>query len=349
MYPVRSSLAKVQRTRAESTSETSNGMYDFVAIGDIVTDAFIKLKDASVHCDIDREHCTISMAFGEKIPYESVEVVRAVGNSSNAAVSASRLGLKSALVTNIGDDQNGQECLDTLKKENVGTDFVSVHKGKETNYHYVLWYDNDRTILVKHQEYDRAFPNVGEPKWFYLSSLGGDTLEYHEQIIKYLKGHLGVSLAFQPGTFQISLGKEKLKDIYERTKIFFCNVGEAEKILGLNTLGTKELLKRMQALGPEIVVITDGPKGAYIFDGKDYWFQPADPKPAIERTGAGDAFESTVVSALALGEDLPTALSWGMVNSMSVVQQVGAQKGLLTRPQIEEYLKKSPIPASKLA
>ncbi len=319
-------------------------MHDFIAIGDIVTDAFIKLKDASVHCDINREHCTITMAFGDKIPYESVEVVRAVGNSSNAAVSTAKLGLKSALVTNMGDDQNGQECLDTLKKENVATDFVSVHAGKETNYHYVLWYEDDRTILVKHQDYERIFPNIGDPKWLYLSSLGGDTLKYHEQIIKYLKDHPKVLLAFQPGTFQINLGKDELKNIYSRTKIFFCNVGEAEKILGLDTLGTNELLKRIHELGPEIVVVHDGPKGAYVFDGEDMWHQMAypDPKPPYERTGAGDALASTTVSALALGQDLKTALQWGMINAMSVVQQVGAQKGLLTRPQIEEYLKNTP-------
>ena len=316
-------------------------MADFIAIGNIVTDAFIKLKEASVNCDVDREHCTITMAFGDKIPYESVEVVRAVGNSSNAAVAASRLGLKSALVTNMGDDQNGRECLESLKKDGVATEFVSVHQGKETNYHYVLWYENDRTILVKHQEYERSFPNIGDPKWLYLSSLGGNTLSYHRQVVEYLRDHPNISLAFQPGTFQIKLGKDELKDIYARTKIFFCNVEEAEKILGLNTLGTTELLKRLQALGPEIVVITDGPKGAYAYDGKNSWFVPPypDQKPAFERTGAGDAFASTTVASLALGKPLEEALLWGAVNSMFVVQQVGAQKGLLSRSQIEEYLK----------
>ena len=319
-------------------------MHEFVAIGDIVTDAFIKLKDASVSCDINREHCTITMAFGDKIPYESVEVVRAVGNSSNAAVSAARLGLKSALVTNMGDDQNGRKCLESLKKDGVARDYVSVHKGKETNYHYVLWYENDRTILVKHQEYERFFPNIGDPKWLYLSSLGGDTLQYHRQAIEYLNNHQNILLAFQPGTFQIKLGKDELKDLYTRTKIFFCNVEESEKILGLDTLGIEELLKRLSALGPEIVVITDGPKGAHAFDGKGIWHQPAypDPKPPFERTGAGDALASTTVAALSLGKDLEEALQWGMINAMSVVQQVGAQKGLLTRPQIEEYLKNAP-------
>lgn len=319
-------------------------MYDFIAIGDVVTDAFIRIKDASVSCDVNRKLCTITLAFGDKIPYESVDVVKAVGNSPNAAVSASRIGLKSALVANMGDDQNGRDCLESLKKERVAVDFVSIHEGKETNYHYVLWYEDDRTILVRHQEYDRTFPDVAEPRWLYLSSLGGDTLEYHRQIIKYLKIHPNISLVFQPGTFQIKLGTNVLKDIYVRAKIFFSNVGEAEKIIGVDRLEIKELLKRMRTLGPEIVVLTDGPKGAYAFNGKEMWFQPPYPdlKPPFERTGAGDAFASTTVAALALGNDLSTALSWGAINSMSVVQQIGAQKGLLTRSQIEEYLKNAP-------
>mgnify|MGYP001590612234 FL=1 len=100
----------------------------------------------------------------------------------------------------------------------------------------------------------------------------------------------------------------------------------------------------MHDLGPKIVIITDGVKGAYAFDGQDMWKQMAYPdrKPPVERTGAGDAFSSTTAIALALGNDLPTALSWGAVNSMSVVQHVGGQAGLLTREKLEEYLNKAP-------
>jgi len=120
---------------------------DFLAIGDITTDAFIRLKDAEVHCNINSDKCELCVRFGDKIPYEFVEVVRAVGNSPNAAVGASRLGLSSALLTSMGDDQNGKECLEALKKDKVSTDYIKIEKGKPTNYHYVLWYGADRTIL----------------------------------------------------------------------------------------------------------------------------------------------------------------------------------------------------------
>jgi sugar/nucleoside kinase (ribokinase family) len=315
-------------------------MHDFIAIGDIVTDAFIKLKDASVHCKLDTNECEICMPFAEKIPYDSVEEISAVGNSPNAAVSASRLGLKSALVTNLGGDIHGEKALQTLNNDKVDTKFIKVHQDKKTNYHYVLWYENDRTILVKHEDYEYRLPDMSSPKWLYLSSLGSNTDKYHGEITEYLKAHPEVNLAFQPGTFQIKLGKGKLSDIYKRTKIFFCNIEEAERILGINTLGIQELLKRMRELGPEIMVITDGPKGAYAYDGSQMLFQPPypDQAPAFERTGAGDAFASTCVASLALGNDLPTALKWGSVNAMSVVQQVGAQKGLLTSEQLESFL-----------
>ena len=125
-----------------------NHEIDFLAIGDITTDAFIKLKDAEVNCDVDKHNCKISMSFRDKIPYESVTVVPAVGNSPNAAVSAARLGLKTAIYTNIGDDQNGAECLAQLVKEKIDTSFVIAQKDKITNYHYVLWFQDERTISL---------------------------------------------------------------------------------------------------------------------------------------------------------------------------------------------------------
>lgn len=319
---------------------------DFVAVGDITTDAFIRIKDASVTCDINREHCMLCMRFGDKIPYESVEVVRAVGNGPNAAVSAARLGLRSAAVTNIGNDQNGAECLESLRKDNVITDFVTTEKGKPTNYHYVLWYEEERTILVKHTEFNYRFPeSLPPPKWMYLTSLAQNSLPYHEQLVRFLSAHPEVKLAFQPGTFQIKLGIEKLKSLYERSEVFFCNRDEARLILKKPTEEDMEkLLAGIRGLGPKIAVITDGPKGAYTYDGSEYWHMPMypDPKPPLQRTGAGDAFASTFVSALALGKTIPEALQWAPINSMSVVQQVGAQRGLLTRPALERFLAEAP-------
>lgn len=319
-------------------------MYDFIAIGDTVIDAFIRLKDASVSGQPDTKEYKICLPFADKVPYEDVFVVPAVGNAANAAVSVSRLGIKSAIVSNIGDDQNGIDCLEAFNKDNVGTELIKINQGIKTNYHYVLWYKEDRTILIKHEVYPYILPEIGNPKWIYFSSVSETAYPFHNTVAEYLETHPEIKLAFQPGKNEIRLGREKLARLYKRADILFCNVEEAEKILGIETLGINELLKRLHELGPKIIVITDGPKGAYAYDGTDIWQQLPYPdiKPPFERTGAGDAFASTVVGALMLGKTLPEALSWGAVNSMSVVQQVGAQKGLLTKEALENLLSSAP-------
>jgi sugar/nucleoside kinase (ribokinase family) len=321
--------------------------YDFVAIGDIVVDAFIQLnKDAAdVSRDMDTGRQTLHMPFGSKLPYDDVEVINAVGNSPNAAVSAQRLGLKTALVTNLGQDRNGKDCLEALRVEGVHTDFVKLHEGKKTNYHYVLRYGPERTILINHEKFPYTLPDFQvAPRYLYFSSIGEHGLPYHFEIAKYVREN-DTKLVFQPGTFQIKLGYEALKEMYEVTDIFFCNKEEAQEILNTDEQHVPTLIRRFKELGPRLPVITDGPFGAYVVDEDDQaWHMPMYPDPAdpVDRTGAGDSFSSTFTAAIALGKTPAEALTWGPVNSMSVVQYVGAQKGLLTMEQLEKFLADRP-------
>ncbi len=319
-------------------------VYDFLAIGDITIDAFIHLSQAEIRCDENDEHCKLCLNFADKVPYEEVYIVPAVGNSANAAVSASRLGLKSALLSTIGDDINGMDCVKVLQEENVGTQFVTVNKSKKTNYHYVLWYMDDRTILVKHEDYNYKLYDFDEPHWVYLSSLGENSLNFHKELESYLNERPNIKLAFQPGTFQMKFGREILAGLYKRTDLFLCNKEESQRILGVSDGDIKHLLKMMATLGPKIVVITDGIKGAYSYDGTEMLFMPPypDPKPPVQRTGAGDAFSSTFTVALALGKTVREAMMWAPINPMAVVQKIGARAGLLTREQLEDFLKRAP-------
>ena len=321
--------------------------YDFVAIGDILIDAFIQLNidQADVSVDLDTGHKTLHMPFGSKLPYDNVVVVPAVGNSPNAAVSAHRLGLETALVTNLGHDKFGKECLEALRHEGIHTDFVKIHEDKNTNYHYVLRYGPERTILINHEQYPYSLPDFPvAPRFFYFSSVGEHGLPYHHEIAEYVKNN-ETKLAFQPGTFQIKVGHEAIRDIYENTEIFFCNKEEAQEILGSDEKHIPTLIRGIRELGPTIPVITDGPDGAYTIDADDQaWHMPMYPDPAspVDRTGAGDSFSSTFTAAIIIGKDPAEALSWGPINSMSVVQKVGAQAGLLSREELLKYLENRP-------
>jgi sugar/nucleoside kinase (ribokinase family) len=235
--------------------------------------------------------------------------------------------------------------IDAFAREGVNTSYVVVNDGIPTNHHYVLCYEAERTILIRHEAYPYLIPErFMPPLWLYLSSVGEHAEVFHNELAQWLLAHRETKLAFQPGTFQIKMGREKLASLYAATELVACNKEEAERILEVGETDIKELLRAMHALGPKTVLITDGPNGAYSFDGAQMLKVPMypDPQPPQNRTGAGDAMTSTVVVALALGKPLREALLWGPVNSMSVVQYVGAQKGLLTREKIENYLANAP-------
>lgn len=322
--------------------------YDFVAVGDMVVDAFIELDtdQADVSVDFDTGRKTLQMPFGSKLPYQDMTVVNAVGNSPNAAVSAHRLGLQSAIVSNVGSDRYGKDCLEAMRNEGVHTEYLKLHEQKGTNYHYVLRYGPERTILIKHETYPYSLPDFAvPPRFIYFSSIGEHGVDFHFEIADYIKAHPETKLVFQPGTFQIKLGAEKLKEIYEATEIFFCNKEEAQEILGSDEQDIATLIREFKTLGPTLPVITDGPDGAYVVDEDDRaWHMPMypDPAPPVDRTGAGDSFSSTFTAAIAMGLTPAEALSWGPINSMSVVQHIGAQAGLLSKEKLQEFLADAP-------
>lgn len=321
--------------------------FDVLSVGDIVTDAFIKLFDEEAVAFENEQGKWLAIPFGFKIPFDRVEVVEAVGNSPNAAVSFAKLGLKSGLVSNVGGDLQGRDMIAALNKKGVDTRFMRINPGKKSNYHYVLWYKEERTILINHEKYEYHWPRLRKneiPKWIYFSSIGKEALEFHDELADWLEENPDVKLAFQPGTFQLEIGAERLKRLYARSEAVIMNREEAVIVTGGDHGNIHDLIDKLHGLGAKIVCVTDGPDGAYASDGANRFKMPPypDPSPPKERTGAGDAFTSTFVASLIRGNSIEGALQQAPINSMNVVQYVGAQEGLLSYERIEELLVKAP-------
>ncbi len=317
-----------------------------LAVGDIITDAFIKLSEdyAEVYTD-DEGTKRLSFEMGAKLPYDQVDIVEAVECSPNAAVSMTRLGLNVSLRSWLGDDGPGKDMVAYLKQQGVGTDELVVEEGMKSNYHYVLRYGADRTKLQRFEDYSYEWHEPSQkPDWLYLGVLGEKTWPLHEAMLDYLRDNPEIKLAFQPGMYHLMWGAEKLSEFYKRAEIVIMNREEAMQVTGKPHDPIRELANAVHDLGPNIVVITDGPDGSYAsYDWKLVTIPNyPDPKPPLDRTGAGDAFASTIVAALALGEPMDTALTWAPINSMNVVQEMGAQSGLLSREKIEEFLSEAP-------
>lgn len=311
--------------------------FDLISVGDTQYDVFLELEEETkILKDPESGMEYLSLVSAEKIPAKSYKAVPAVGNSANVAIGASRLGLKSAFYTHLGKDDVGEEELKIFKKEKVATDYVVWDKERGSNFSAVLNYKGERTIIVHHEHRPYELPKLSPAEWMYFSSLAEGHDKLHTQIPEYVKKH-GVKVGFNPGSFQLK-EKEGLCNMMEATTVFFVNKEEAQELLG-NSKDVKELLKGLKAKGPEIVVITDGPGGSYCHDGKTFWHLEIFRVPVVEMTGAGDSYSSGFIGALAHGKDISEAMRWGAVNAGSVIQKIGAREGLLTKKEIEQFLK----------
>lgn len=320
---------------------------DVLCVGDTVTDIFIKLLDDQAQVYTNEQGDWLAMPFGGKIPYAGSEIMPGHGNAANAAVCMSRLGLRVAYQTYVGGDELGRQTITMLQKEGVEDHFVHIQSKRTTNTNFVVNYGAERTILVKHEEFDYHWPHFRTeevPKWLYFSSLSEHAENYHDQIADWLEQNPTVKLAFQPGTWQMKAGVERLSRIYAHTEIIVLNREEAALVTGGSTDNVHDLMDRLHSYGPKMVVITDGPDGAYASDGQKRFKMPLypDPAPPVERSGAGDAYASTLVASLAVGHNLEAALQWAPINSMNVVQHAGSQAGLLTVTELEKWLAKAP-------
>ena len=306
--------------------------YDLISIGDPTVDTFLRIHDALVAVDLNTEKQQLIVDFANKIPVDSFFRFPA-GNSVNVAVGAARLGFKSAMYGLVGNDPDGQWIIKELQNEGLDTKLVRIDKKQATNSSTVLVFRKERTIFVWHETRDYQLPVFPLSKWVYLTSSGplSNNLErLHKQVLGYLKSH-DTKMAFNPGTYQLLMGKTGLEPLLTRTTVLFLNKEETQDLTGKRSTDIKVLLRALHDLGAEIAVITDGPKGSFSYDGNKYRACGIYDLPVVERTGAGDSYGCAFTCALCSGETIENAMRWGTFNSAYVVGQYGGVLGLVNK------------------
>lgn len=309
-------------------------MYDVITLGSGTVDVFVKTKKPEIMKH--KGHDDVCYAIGEKILVEDLHVDTG-GGGTNTAVAFSRLGLKTGWIGEIGTDLHAKTILDEMKREKV--DFLG-GKGKGmTGYSVILTgLEHDRSILAFKGVNDKLSPcevpwKKLRTKWFYFSSMLNQSFETLKKTAIFAKKK-GIKYAFNPSMYVAKMGVKALKPIIEDCDLLVMNKEEAQALLGRNC-GCKELLAGLKKYA-KIAVITDGPKTAHAYNGiAHYQLQPPQIK-IVETTGAGDAFASGMVAGIIIKKDIEQAMQWGMANSGSVIQHIGAKQNLLTRRQIEK-------------
>jgi ribokinase len=331
--------------------------YDVTTIGDTMKDTFIfpsleemrKPVDGSVFDIKEKNEKFLIFGLGEKITVtETHEDIG--GTACNVSVGLSRLKNKTAIISAIGNDQNGEEIKDKLKKEKVDISFLKSYTSRKTSFSTLISYKGERTILVcqTFEPDNFIIPTNLDTQWLYVGPLGNEYRKLYAKITG-LAVEKNIKIAINPGAVQIHDGLSAFGALLSVAKIIFLNREEAQALVGIHgIISVKEIAQHIKKTGVEIVVITDGQNGAFISFGDDFLHVGTYPGTRVESTGAGDSFASAFLSAYIKGREMLTCLKWGAINSASVVGKYGAQAGLLSERQLEARLKEYKWPEKDL-
>ncbi len=319
--------------------------FDVVSLGDVVTDEFIHLPQGPVRVRVDDEGRWLEIPLGTKLVLGEDSLPSVGGSAANAAVAMSRLGLRVGLASYLAHDQIGLDILSAMRGEGVKTGLVHVDSPSHTVRNFVLSYQSERTILVRHAEFNyhwTGFKAHEVPSWLYVNSLGPDALAYQDELADWLDQYPNVRLAFQPGTFQVEAGTGRLGRLYVRAEVLLCSHAAAVAIAG--TSDGNRALDDLSKLGSRAVVIFDERGGAVAANESERLGieEFANASPPLDLTGSGDAFAATMVAALISGVALGEALRWSSVNVAATVRQFGTQSGLLRLDDLHARLDATP-------
>ncbi len=305
-----------------------------LTIGDATLDTFLNIHEATVECDVQKKNCRLCFSYAEKIPiHESIQ--SAGGNAVNVAVGLSKLGINTAVRSELGKDNNGNLVVETLTKAKVATHELIRDSKHQTRYSVILNFKGERTILGYHPPHHyQPLKLKRKYDWIYYSSHGPSFEIIQTSLLVNLKKNPHTRLVYNPGSYQLKEKISEVKNMLFYTDVLIVNKEEAELLVGKNK-ETTVLLEQLLKTGPEIVVITDGARGAHAATIEEYAYLAALPVKPISTTGAGDAFSSGFMGALVKGKNLKTALTWGIKNSCSVIKHFGAQVGLLSTKDLK--------------
>ncbi|MEK7611351.1 MAG: carbohydrate kinase family protein [Patescibacteria group bacterium] len=311
--------------------------FDVIAVGGSTRDFFMYSGNYDVSGNI------LKLPWGEKVVAENL-IKEVGGGGCNGAVSFARAGLKTSLLTKVGNDSSGENVAHRLKDEGIDLGLLKVIPGGTTSTSFILCNRTGEHAIVmyrgKNDEFTSSEINWNELSntgWIYLADITAEQGDLSTEITQFAKEN-DIRLAFIPGQHQLKLGVEKLKPVLAGVDVMILNAFEAatllEKTSADETLGGElemldYLLQQFSALGVKTTVITADIHGARAFDAGKYYFQPA---PRVEKTvnttGAGDAFASAFVASRIKEIEPEDGLKKAAENAGAVLGHLGAQTGL---------------------
>lgn len=276
------------------------------------------------------------------------------GCPTNVSVGTRRLGLASALLTGVGDDQVGEFVLDFLVREGVETRFIPLKAGRRTSAVILTIQPPDRFPLTYYRDNCadialtvddvRAAP-VADSRVLFVSGTGLSREPSHTatifaaEVAREAGTAVVVDLDYRPDQWpDVRTYGAAARGLLRTADIAVGTEDEVRAAAG----GLDDAMAAVRVLlatGLPHLVLKRGERGATVFgyDGSQVDAAPF-PVTVMNVLGAGDAFASGLLYAWLQGWDLPRAARFGNATGAIVVTRHACANDMPTLAEVEAFV-----------
>lgn len=272
--------------------------------------------------------------------------MNAGGKGANQAVAAARYGNRVVFVAKTGDDMFGSQVRESMKQDNIVTDYVFLDKEHPSGVALITINSEAENCIVvapganahlTPADIDTATDEIrGADMVLMQLETPVATVAYAAQ----MAADAGVRVILNPAPAPIEpLSEDLLKNLFLITP----NKSEASRISGIDIkdmASAQRAAKAIYDMGPKNVIVTLGKDGSLVYDGAMFMRVEAVKVDAVDTTAAGDTYNGVLASVLAEGRTLIDAAHEASVAAAISVTRMGAQPAAPTREEIMQFKRK---------
>ncbi len=262
------------------------------------------------------------------------------GTGANIAMVATKLGVRTALASFIGEGfPKGYRS--ALKKAGVDIQDLRTVGGYSTPQAWIFSDPDQNQMTIIDQGPMKEAANFELQSHTVESSqmihIGTGRPEYYQRVAD-LASSLGKKISFDPAQeLSYVYTSESFRGIVQKADYFFGNQREVQTAMAY--LNLKEDTGLLDFV--DVLIATKGGKGSTIITQDKRLFIPSiQPDRVEDATGAGDAYRAGFFAGLQKGSDLERCGLIGSATASYVVEKKGPQTNIPTWEQIEERIER---------
>lgn len=267
------------------------------------------------------------------------------GKGANQAFAAGRMGARTAMVGQVGDDSLGAMLLDSLRSAGVDTAAVGSADCSTGAATILVLPSGENLIVISAGANATLSPELAVTRLADLDGVGfllcqlETPIETVERALAFAK-QKGVTTILDPAP-----ARTLSRDVLRHVDLLTPNETEALTLLEatgerIETVSqAKAAAKQLLGLGVGTVVLKLGPLGCLVAGAGFCEAVAGFEVEAVDTTAAGDTFNGALAVGLAEGKVLTEAARFANAAGALSTTRVGAQPSMPSREEVERFLR----------